>query len=71
MKKNNALEKLEEKNADMIILNSLNDTGAGLDMIQIRSLFSEKKEKNFSLKQNPKKKWQKILLILLIRLYYA
>lgn len=27
--KNNALKKLEEKNADMIILNSLKDKGAG------------------------------------------
>ncbi len=48
----NALKKLKEKNADMIILNSLRDEGAGFehDTNKIRIFFADGTEKSFPLK---------------------
>ena len=38
-KEENALKKLKEKNADLIVLNSLNDEGAGFGTTLTKSLF--------------------------------
>ncbi|MGK2864848.1 MAG: bifunctional phosphopantothenoylcysteine decarboxylase/phosphopantothenate--cysteine ligase CoaBC [Chitinophagaceae bacterium] len=50
--KQNALEKLEKKNADMIVLNSLNDSGAGFghDTNKISIFLREGKEFHFETK---------------------
>ncbi len=50
--KENALRKLEAKNMDFIVLNSLNEKGAGFqhDTNRVRFLFRDKTEKNFELK---------------------
>jgi phosphopantothenoylcysteine decarboxylase/phosphopantothenate--cysteine ligase len=49
---NNALKKLESKNFDLIILNSLNDSGAGFgyDTNKITIIDKSKKQKTFGLK---------------------
>ncbi len=48
----NALKKLHTKNADIIVLNSLNDTGAGFgfDTNKVTMFFKNGKEKNYKLK---------------------
>jgi phosphopantothenoylcysteine decarboxylase/phosphopantothenate--cysteine ligase len=50
--KENALKKLRQKNADLIILNSMNDEGAGfgLDTNQVTILDKSNKEHRFSVK---------------------
>lgn len=50
--KNNALKKLEAKNFDMIVLNSLNDKGAGFghDTNKITIINRKQEEQNFDLK---------------------
>jgi phosphopantothenoylcysteine decarboxylase / phosphopantothenate---cysteine ligase len=50
--KQNALKKLEDKNADIIVLNSLNDEGAGFgkETNKVTLYFREKNEKTFPLK---------------------
>jgi phosphopantothenoylcysteine decarboxylase/phosphopantothenate--cysteine ligase len=50
--RSNAQKKLEEKNADMIVLNSLNDQGAGFgtDTNKVSFFFREGREKQFELR---------------------
>jgi phosphopantothenoylcysteine decarboxylase/phosphopantothenate--cysteine ligase len=50
--KENALKKLRQKNADLIILNSMNDEGAGfgLDTNQVTIFDKSNKEHRFSVK---------------------
>jgi len=50
--KENALKKLKEKNADLIVLNSLNDEGAGFknDTNKVTIFTRDGKEKKFGIK---------------------
>ena len=50
--KENAFQKLQKKNFDFIVLNSLNEKGAGFqgDTNKVSILFSDNKEENFQLK---------------------
>lgn len=68
--KNYALKKLEEKNADIIVLNSLKDQGAGfgLDTNKI-SIFS-KEGKEFKFEQKTKSAVAKDIIDTIIHLYY-
>ncbi len=69
--KQNALEKLEKKNADMIVLNSLNDTGAGfgLDTNKVTIFLREGKEFHFETKS--KDQVAKDIAETLIQSYYV
>jgi phosphopantothenoylcysteine decarboxylase / phosphopantothenate---cysteine ligase len=66
-----ALDKLVKKNADMIVLNSLNDAGAGFgyDTNKITIFDKSGEEINFAAK--PKNEVAKDIVDTLIRLYYA
>ena len=67
----NALEKLKSKNADMIVLNSLNETGAGfgLDTNKITIFGKSGEELKFELKS--KQEVAKDIVDTLIRFYYV
>ena len=67
----NAREKLKGKNADMIVLNSLNENGAGFDHDTNKITIFEKtgEELNFDLKS--KQEVAKDIVDTLIRYYYA
>jgi phosphopantothenoylcysteine decarboxylase / phosphopantothenate---cysteine ligase len=69
--KKNALEKLSEKNADMIVLNSLNDEGAGFgyDTNTITIFDSAGREIRFDNK--PKQEVAKDIVDTIIHTYYA
>ena len=69
--KENALEKLKRKNADMLVLNSLNDAGAGFgyDTNKVTIFGKEGKEFNFSTKS--KTEVAKDIVDTMIHLYYA
>lgn len=69
--KENAKEKLLKKNADMIVLNSLNDKGAGfgLDTNKITIFQKKGKEKKFSLKT--KDEAAKDIVDTIINTYYV
>ncbi|MGB3007514.1 MAG: bifunctional phosphopantothenoylcysteine decarboxylase/phosphopantothenate--cysteine ligase CoaBC [Chitinophagaceae bacterium] len=69
--KQNALEKLVKKNADLIVLNSLNDSGAGFgyDTNKITIFAKNGQEFNFAAKQ--KTEVAKDIIDTIIRLYYA
>lgn len=58
-----AMDKLQKKNADMIVLNSLNDTGAGFGYDTNKITIFEKGGQEFNFATKSKKQWQKILLI--------
>ena len=52
--KENALKKLKSKNADMIVLNSLNDKGAGFgETNQVSIFYKDGTEKSFEMKPKP------------------
>ena len=53
--KENALKKLTEKNADMIILNSLNDTNAGFQSGTNKITTFDKRGKEYAFVSKPKK----------------
>jgi len=53
--KENALKKLAKKNADMIILNSLNDEGAGFGRDTNKIIIFDKKGKEYNFEKKPKK----------------
>lgn len=67
----NALEKLVKKNADLIVLNSLNDAGAGFgyDTNKITIFAKDGQEFNFAAKQ--KTEVAKDIIDTIIQLYYA
>lgn len=67
----NALEKLEKKNADMIVLNSLQDEGAGFghDTNKITIFTKDGQEINFTTRS--KNEVAKDIVDTVIRLYYA
>jgi phosphopantothenoylcysteine decarboxylase/phosphopantothenate--cysteine ligase len=66
-----AKEKLEKKNADIIVLNSLNDAGAGfaLDTNRISILHRDGQVREFETK--PKEQVAKDIIDTLIEKYYA
>jgi phosphopantothenoylcysteine decarboxylase / phosphopantothenate---cysteine ligase len=67
----NAREKLESKGADMIILNSLRDPGAGFGYDTNKITIFEKNGQEFSFGTAPKTEIAKDIVETIIRLYYA
>ncbi|HEX6848817.1 MAG TPA: bifunctional phosphopantothenoylcysteine decarboxylase/phosphopantothenate--cysteine ligase CoaBC [Chitinophagaceae bacterium] len=66
-----ALGKLKSKNADMIVLNSLNDMGAGFGTDTNKITIFDKSGKEFNYNLTSKKEAAKNIVDTLIRLYYA
>ncbi|HEV7782111.1 MAG TPA: bifunctional phosphopantothenoylcysteine decarboxylase/phosphopantothenate--cysteine ligase CoaBC [Chitinophagaceae bacterium] len=66
-----AMEKLRDKNADMIVLNSLNDPGAGFGHDTNKITIFEKGGQTFDFETKPKDKVAKDIVDTIIRLYYA
>ena len=66
-----ALEKLEKKNADMIVLNSLSDAGAGFGRDTNKITIFEKNRQQFSFGVKSKKEVAKDIVDTIIRHYYA
>jgi phosphopantothenoylcysteine decarboxylase/phosphopantothenate--cysteine ligase len=69
--KKNALQKLVDKNADMIILNSLNDKGAGFGHDTNRITIFEKKGKELQFDTKSKEAVAKDIVDTIINTYYA
>ena len=69
--KKHALEKLAKKNADMIILNSLNDAGAGFGHDTNKITIFRKKGKEIAFDIKPKEEVAKDIVDTIIRLHYA
>ncbi|MDZ4807853.1 MAG: bifunctional phosphopantothenoylcysteine decarboxylase/phosphopantothenate--cysteine ligase CoaBC [Bacteroidota bacterium] len=69
--KQHAMEKLQRKNADMIILNSLNDTGAGFGHDTNKITIFEKSGQEFAFATKLKNEVAKDIVDTIIRLYYA
>jgi len=69
--KKNALEKLAKKNADMIILNSMKDTGAGFGYDTNKITIFDKSGQEFSFDTKSKTDVAKDIVDTIIRLYYA
>ena len=68
--KNNAIKKLEEKNADLIVLNSLNDQGAGFGFDTNKVTIFSKKGEEFKFEQKAKSVVAKDIVDTIIHLYY-
>jgi len=66
-----ALEKLQKKNADLIILNSLNDAGAGFGHDTNKITIFDKSGKEFSFDNKSKTAAAKDIVDTIISLYYA
>jgi phosphopantothenoylcysteine decarboxylase/phosphopantothenate--cysteine ligase len=66
-----ALEKMKKKNADMIILNSLNDRGAGFQHDTNKITIFEKTGKELTFETKSKKEVAKDIIDTLIQFYYA
>lgn len=66
-----ALEKLQKKNADLIILNSLNDAGAGFGHDTNKITIFDKSGKEFSFDTKSKTAAAKDIVDTIISLYYA
>jgi phosphopantothenoylcysteine decarboxylase/phosphopantothenate--cysteine ligase len=66
-----ALEKLKNKNADMIVMNSLNDEGAGFGTDTNKITIFDKSGKEFNYELMPKKEVAKNIVDTIIQLYYA
>ena len=66
-----ALEKLKKKNADMIILNSLNDAGAGFGYDTNKITIFDKSGKEFNFDTKSKTAAAKDIVDTIISLYYA
>jgi len=66
-----ALEKLKSKNADMVVLNSLNDKGAGFGTDTNKITIFDKSGKEFSYDLMSKNEAAKNIVDTLIQLYYA
>ena len=69
--KQHAMEKLQNKNADMIVLNSLNDTGAGFGHDTNKITIFEKSGQEFAFETKLKNEVAKDIVDTIIRLYYA
>jgi len=69
--KKHALEKLAKKNADMIILNSLNDPGAGFGHDTNKITIFGKKGKEIAFDTKSKEEVAKDIVDTIIRLHYA
>ena len=69
--KQHAMEKLQNKNADMIVLNSLNDTGAGFGHDTNKITILEKSGQEFAFETKSKNEVAKDIVDTIIRLYYA
>ena len=69
--KQNALNKLKNKNADLIVLNSLNDEGAGFEHDTNKITIFEKKGKEFEFDTKSKQEVAKDIVDTIIQLYYA
>ena len=66
-----AMEKLRSKHADMIVLNSLNDPGAGFGHDTNKITIFEKGGRSFGFETKPKDQVAKDIVDTIIRLYYA
>ena len=66
-----ALEKLKNKNADMIVMNSLNDKGAGFGTDTNKITIFDKSGKEFNYELMSKKEAAKNIVDTIIQLYYA
>jgi phosphopantothenoylcysteine decarboxylase / phosphopantothenate---cysteine ligase len=69
--KQNALEKLKVKNADMIVLNSLNDEGAGFGLDTNKITIFEKSGVELSFERKPKQQVAKDIVDRIVKLLYA
>lgn len=69
--KENALDKLTEKKADMIVLNSLRDTGAGFGYDTNKITIFDKGGKEFGFATKTKEETAKDIVDTIISLYYA
>ena len=69
--KQHAIEKLHQKNADMIVLNSLNDAGAGFGIETNKITIFEKGGEEINFDTKPKTAVAKDIVDTIIRLYYA
>jgi phosphopantothenoylcysteine decarboxylase/phosphopantothenate--cysteine ligase len=69
--KSNALKKLKEKHADLIVLNSLKDEGAGFGHETNKITIFDKKKNEYTFDTKPKKEVAKDIVDTIIRLYYA
>jgi phosphopantothenoylcysteine decarboxylase/phosphopantothenate--cysteine ligase len=67
----NAKEKLARKNADLIVLNSLNDSGAGFGHDTNKVTIFGKEGQVFKFETKPKQAVAKDIVDTIIRLYYA
>ena len=66
-----ALDKLKSKNADMVVMNSLNDKGAGFGTDTNKISIFDKSGKEFNYKLMSKKEAAKNIVDTIIQLYYA
>ena len=69
--KANALDKLKKKNADLVVLNSLNDEGAGFGYDTNKITIFEKSGKTFDFETKSKKEVAQDIVDTIIRLYYV
>ena len=69
--KKNALKKLDSKNADMIVLNSLEDEGAGFSHDTNKITIFDKKGKEFKFATKSKQEVAKDIVDTIIQLHYA
>jgi len=66
-----ALGKLKDKNADMVVMNSLNDKGAGFGTDTNKISIFDKSGKEFNYELMSKKEAAKNIVDIIIQLYYA
>ncbi|HET9434697.1 MAG TPA: phosphopantothenoylcysteine decarboxylase, partial [Chitinophagaceae bacterium] len=69
--RDNALGKLKSKNVDMVVMNSLNDTGAGFGTDTNKITIFDKSGKEFNFELKSKKEVAKNIVDTIIQLYYA
>lgn len=69
--RDNALGKLKSKNVDMVVMNSLNDTGAGFGTDTNKISIFDKSGKEFNFELMSKKEAAKNIVDTIIQLYYA
>src|SRR6187455_601792 len=67
----NALGKLKNKNADIVVMNSLNDVGAGFGTDTNKITIFDKSGKEFKYELMSKKEAAKNIVDIIIQLYYA